>query len=203
MSSLQNYIQDFNRLKCAKSVKHGEAPHKPVLLLAIIEMATQGRLKTSQIFIGDDLKNSFMQMWCEHVRSSHYQPDLGKPFYHMKNEPFWRLKARPGFENELENKNKMKHLNSLNKAVEYAEIETGLWRLLQNSMSREALRAFLLARYFNKTEPLSPDCTSSDSACKPPEAKCRADNPPLWKLLQDSMPRQAANDENGFIRLAA
>ena len=43
------YERCFDQLNCAKHPILGEAPHKPVLLLALIQMVETGTLKSKQI----------------------------------------------------------------------------------------------------------------------------------------------------------
>ncbi|QEY24861.1 restriction endonuclease [Neisseria animalis] len=181
MNALRQYEIYFDRLNCAKSPTLGEAPHKPVLLLAVMEMAAAGRLQNRQIALTPDLAVFFERMWHSYVRTAH-KMNLAMPFYHMKAEPFWRIKVRKGFEGEFENKNKMKGLNALAQAVEYAEIDAELWHLLQNPTDRQKLHDFLVLRYFNKSEPITPNVTKQTA---------------LSAVTLSE--RQAANDSDGRI----
>lgn len=179
-NSLAHYIQCFDRLKCAKTPVLGEAPHKPVLLLALIELFAKQELNGSIITVSDALKRQFEETWHAHVKTRH-KMNLAMPFYHMNQEPFWRLVRRANSDDAVfHNKNLMKSLTHLTANIEHAEIDPALCLHLQNAPDRNALRQFLLARYFHKIQPL-PEHDRAAVAAQKAAAK-------------PTQPRLAAND---------
>ena len=146
------YVRCFDRLNCAQHPLLGEAPHKPVLLLAVIQMVAMGALPSHQVDLNAVLERVFEDTWRQYVRTRH-KMNLAQPFFHMQNEPFWRLQRSAVSDDDFFNKNKMKNLNSLKQQVNNAVIDDELWACLQDMRSREDLKAFLVMRYFNKTQP--------------------------------------------------
>ncbi|SMG62457.1 restriction endonuclease [methanotrophic bacterial endosymbiont of Bathymodiolus sp.] len=74
------------------------------------------------------------------------------PFYHMKSEPFWRLKANVGCEKWVEAKSAMRTFVNLNEAVRYAEIDEDLFLILKKLHLCDELKLFLLDHYFSETK---------------------------------------------------
>ena len=148
------YERCFDQLHCAKHPILGEAPHKPILLLALMQMVETGTLKSQQIGLTPLLQQIFEKVWCQYVCTQH-KMNLAQPFYHMQYEPFWNIQRKTTSNDDFYNKNKMKSLYSLQQQVDYATIDDELWACWQDKNSRENLAAFLIMRYFNKTQPQS------------------------------------------------
>ena len=164
-SSLIRYIQAFGRLNCDNSKYLGIAPHKPVLLLAVLRLYEENLIQNNEITPSPDLEAMFKQEWHAYVRSGH-RLRLAMPFYHMKNEPFWYLNIYVGYEADAADKSKMRYLSSLRKAVRYAVIDNELCLLMQDAAFREVLSNFLINRYFHQQEPDSPECINETSVAK-------------------------------------
>lgn len=99
IKSLTYYKTCFLRLN--RSVRKGEkAPHKPVLLLAMIDrveqllsMGVAGHRMINQnlIDLNPKLEQFFYNNWNLHVESELFSPSFSTPFFHMEGEPFWKL----------------------------------------------------------------------------------------------------------------
>jgi len=76
---------------------NGKAPHKPVLLLALIQEVEEGRISENRVFITPELLASFKEIWSRLVVGN-WQPRFFLPFYHLSNEKpkFWFLKLETG-----------------------------------------------------------------------------------------------------------
>jgi len=59
---LQQFIDKITRLKRANT-KYGMAPHKPVLLLAFIDLFDNGLLTENHIYVDADLVGAFLENW--------------------------------------------------------------------------------------------------------------------------------------------
>ena len=157
------YERCFDQLHCAKHPILGEAPHKPILLLALMQMVETGTLKSKQIGLTPLLQQTFEHVWYQYVRTQH-KMNLAQPFYHMQYEPFWNMQCKATSDADFYHKNKMKSLYSLQQQVDYATIDDELWACWQDKNSRENLAAFLIMRYFNKTQPQPENNASSKGA---------------------------------------
>lgn len=85
------YSECFRNLHTNKRNGYS-APHKPLLLLTIIDMIEDGAITSPRIELSDLLIATFNVEAKRYVGNSLlFKPDVGKPFYHMDYEPFWRL----------------------------------------------------------------------------------------------------------------
>ena len=76
------------------------APHKPFLLLSILDLAAQGQIDSPFIEPSFDLIERFARYW-DLVRPPSGKCNMAYPFYHMQSEGFWRLVPKPGQEQGL------------------------------------------------------------------------------------------------------
>lgn len=164
MFELRHYIEAFSHLHTAK-VKGHKAPHKAVLLLAIIDLVEDGLLISPRIKLSDELEDRFNKVWHHYLGTSAiFTPDITKPYFHMQHEPFWRLVEHE--ESEIlmvaedcpwiEGKKVVKDLpqgsysvKAMRNAFAYAEIDNMLFQLLQNTDARAMLRVILINEYLS------------------------------------------------------
>lgn len=154
MPSLPQYQQAFQRLNRgnARGTKE-RAPHKPVLLLALIDEIAAGNIRENRIYISPELVARFKDNWSLYVTDLHFSPDFTKPFYHLKGEPFWHLLPQPGREFMLTTSGSPKSFTSLQATVVCAWLDDDLFTLLQDALSRALLRNTLIAAYFSGIAP--------------------------------------------------
>jgi putative restriction endonuclease len=58
---LSYYANKFQRLRVDRA--HGVAPHKPILLLAVIERFERGRCLENRIKLSPELNQTFLKYW--------------------------------------------------------------------------------------------------------------------------------------------
>ena len=145
MAGLDYYITCFSKLR--RDRKAGGAPHKPVLLLSLIDQYEKGLIAGHKVYLSPDLVGSFKSVWSQLVQSKHHMI-FALPFYHMQSEPFWRLVPMPGCAQWIASKSSMRSFQNLQTAVDHVEIDEPLASLLMNEGSRAVLKAFLLDKYF-------------------------------------------------------
>ncbi|WP_181304882.1 HNH endonuclease [Rufibacter sp. XAAS-G3-1] len=139
---LKFYLHKFTRLRQG-GTKYGPAPHKPVLLLSLIDLFEKGEVRENKIFITAELVGIFKENFALLVTTGH-NPDFYLPFYHLGKEGFWFVKTWPG----KEVYSAIKSFSVLNGLVEYAYLAEDLYPLLLAPDTRNILRNTLLARYF-------------------------------------------------------
>lgn len=141
------FVRAFGNLR--RDSKNGGAPHKPILLLAVIHEYEAGRITDQRIFITPELTHSFSVYWNQLVRTNH-DPRFALPFFHLTGEKgqWWKLIPNTGCELWIENAGSMRSFGNLNPAVAFAEIDMGLFSLLSTSESRQLLKSVLLKSYF-------------------------------------------------------
>jgi putative restriction endonuclease len=133
----------------SKKGKGQKAPHKPVLLLALIQEVEEGRITDNKVMITPELLASFKEIWSRLVEG-HWQCKFFLPFYHLQNDKpkFWFLQTEPGASVMLTSSYSPKSVTGLIDAVKYATFADWLWEILANPAKREKLRLELLAHYF-------------------------------------------------------
>ena len=114
---LQYYAKKFQRLRVDRA--HGVAPHKPILLLSVIEAFAKGKITENQLELSETLNRTFLKNW-SYLGSPCHNPDIARPFFHMKSGKFWHLYANPGFEKVLAAKIKLKTLGEVKRAISHA-----------------------------------------------------------------------------------
>lgn len=126
---------------------HGVAPHKPILLLSVIELFQRNLIQQNRIELSQQLNQTFLKNW-SYLGSARHYPDISRPFFHMKSGKFWHLYANPGFEKVLTAKIKLKTLAEVKRAVSYAYLDEDLFDFLQEPSIRDSLLAVLVGRWF-------------------------------------------------------
>lgn len=129
---LQKYLRAFKKLRIDRS--HGVAPHKPILLLSVLQTFQTGLNKTQYIDISPELVGLFKSNWSLLVTSKH-DCRISYPFYHLKSEKFWNLIPKEGFVNIDSMGSMVKSLANLNRAIESAKIENDLFLLMTDETS--------------------------------------------------------------------
>lgn len=149
MQEPQKYLNSFKKLRIDRA--HGIAPHKPVLLLSVLQ-AFQNNLITSQrIYITPELVALFKANWSLLVTSNH-DCRFALPYYHLTSDEFWKLIPKTGFENILQLNSSMRSFANLNAAVDCAVIDDDLFLLMKDKKSNSILEQFLLDEYFPDTK---------------------------------------------------
>jgi putative restriction endonuclease len=145
--TLQKYAKAFSRLKRG-GTKYGAAPHKPILLLSIIELIEKGILTDNKVFVDAQLVGTFKENWLLLVNTAH-QEDFTKPYYYLQNERvegqgYWFLQPMPGCQINAH----IKSVSVLAGVCEYGYLAADLWLLLNDTVGRSYLRQVLLDSYF-------------------------------------------------------
>lgn len=149
MSILSKYLHHLSKLR--RDAKNGGAPHKPVLLLAVLELVRKGEVYTNRIEITPELVLEFKSIWSKLVITQH-TANFALPFFHMKSEPFWRLVTNAGMTIPVTSSNSIKSLGALKESVAFAEIDMDLFELMKDPVSRAVLEEALLDQYFPETK---------------------------------------------------
>ena len=68
------------------------APHKAVMIMAIMELVESGHITTNVIHLDKELKDKFKEVWQRVVpEGSPFKCEYRNPFTYMDSEPFWDL----------------------------------------------------------------------------------------------------------------
>jgi putative restriction endonuclease len=143
----QQWLERLYNLRRDRSGSY-ERPHKPVLLLAILDLLDRGLVIRNEIPLSTDLVKTFNRYF-DVVRQHNDQPTIENPFYHLCGDGFWQLvpKAGQGPLYELGNASRVPTMKALREI--YGRFDENLWNtLLNDAHSRHLLREALIARYF-------------------------------------------------------
>ncbi len=139
------YSDKFMNLRV--DTAHGVAPHKPTLLLSVIELFEQKKIEHNQIHLSPELIATFLKYWSNLVTTEH-RSDIALPFFHLTGDKFWYLMPNPGFEATIATKTKIKGLSALRNAVKYAYVDGELFECLQDAAARVQFAEALIQKWF-------------------------------------------------------
>jgi putative restriction endonuclease len=146
--TLQKYLLVFKNLKRGVT-KFGPAPHKPILLLSVIQAIRNNQIKDNRIYVTPELIFLFKSNWNGLVQTQNAST-FALPFFHLHKEKskFWNLVPKPGFEAILRMKESISSLSELNNMIEYAFLPDDLFHLLKDEVSNLVVQNFLMETYF-------------------------------------------------------
>ena len=110
----------FKKLRIDRS--HGIAPHKPILLLSVLQAFQNYLIINQRIYITPELVALFKSNWSLLVITNH-DCRISYPFYYLKSDKFWKLIPKNGFENINQMGSIMKSFFNLNAAIDFAFID--------------------------------------------------------------------------------
>lgn len=189
--NLQYYFHLFEKLRRDdKPYLGGKAPHKPILLLSLIDQYENLGLTGNRVFMTPELIASFKSNWSNLVETDHTM-DFGMPFSAMDGEPFWKLIPNDGCELWVKSREAMRRMRNLQTAVRFAEIDESLACFLEKKESRDVLRRFLLEKYFPSKSSSFHDETGAQKLISSIETEIETVNPAEYlahlKAMENSM----------------
>jgi putative restriction endonuclease len=147
---------DLNRKRWPAATYY-QAPHKPLLLLAVMDLFARGQIESNLIEITPDLGELFTSYWMR-VMQPDQRSTIALPFFHLwkEKESFWHLAPRPGKEELLAEAYRVPatahkirfSVNKLNEAVLGASLDEDLYALMCLQDARNALRDVIIKTYF-------------------------------------------------------
>jgi putative restriction endonuclease len=151
--SLDHYLRLFCRLRTDRTggwdaSTCNQAPHKPFLLLSVLDLFSQGDIQTNFIQITPELGQIFATYWSK-VMPIERRGNLALPFFHLRSSGFWQLVPIPGAEVAVKNAKQIDTLGRLKKIVLGARLEDELFHLMQYEENRNIIRASIIQTYFS------------------------------------------------------
>ena len=140
------YKHKFEKLNRGNT-SYGKAPHKPVLLLAVMQQIEKGVITDNRIYLTADLVGAFIDTFTLLVSTGN-RPELTLPFYHLTGEHFWHQHTKNG----QILRGYVKNITVLNELVDYAYFDEPLFDLLLQPDTRHLLKRALLDTYFPQTQ---------------------------------------------------
>ena len=147
MNELSHYTEALTRLRANRRAGH-TSPHKPVMLLAVLSLADNGRLIDNKIEYGPELLELFREYFnivC--TPADQCSPLL--PFFYLRGDGFWHHQLLPGKQPVYEAMSGPGSVAQLAGVVSHAHLDDELFGLVANRAAREVLREALISRYFS------------------------------------------------------
>lgn len=121
-------------------------PHKPVLLLAVLELVENDYLQSNAIPFSPRLFEYFGEYWRAVTGEAFGRVQY--PFWHLDSEPFWHLVPKAGYEAELLNKRQSPSVKQIHEWVRHARLDDELFEAVLHPALRDRIRGVLVASYF-------------------------------------------------------
>jgi len=151
--SIEKYIQQFSHLRTDINrnrwtpATYYHAPHKPFLLLSVLDLFAQGFLQTNFISIGPELGDLFAHYWGIGIMENR-RGNLALPFFHLRSSAFWHLIPQDGKEAALLATRQIDTLSQLQALILGASLDEELFQSLKVEETRNVLRTILIETYF-------------------------------------------------------
>ena len=147
MTDFQHFIRQLAKLKVDRS-KGSPAPHKPLLLLSVIQSIDCGQISDNRILITSELVARFKDNWALLITDDRFVSNFSLPFFHLKTSGFWNLKTRSGSELLVTKSGSVSSLSSLKNSLAYAYFDDAIFECLIDAENRRIVIHFLLNTYF-------------------------------------------------------
>ncbi|MDH4207105.1 MAG: hypothetical protein OEV45_16415 [Desulfobacteraceae bacterium] len=96
---------DKNRKRWSALTSY-QAPHKPFLLLSIMDLIAQGSITQNFIEPSFELLDTFNTYW-NSIMPLGSKTSMAYPFPKLKTDGFWHLEPNPGYQNQRETVSKL------------------------------------------------------------------------------------------------
>lgn len=157
VQTLADYVKQFKSLRRAPGRDFGErtlrrAPHKPLLLLSVMDLVAKGVVTTPFIDIASilvDLNDLFTGYW-RVVESATRMSSIAFPFSRLHNEPFWEIIPIPGQTLSPAVINGINSIPRLHAVALGGKMDDALFALMANPEARRQLRMALLESCFSE-----------------------------------------------------
>jgi putative restriction endonuclease len=123
--------------------KGGPAPHKPLLLLLILELAEKGLLTSELLRLTPEITFQFATYWRLVAHRRTQRPDVRFPFHHLQTDGFWSALGEDG------------NISPDDRLTRYAKLDSSFWALTSDASFREQARRALIFGYFQPKERLA------------------------------------------------
>ena len=144
-SPLIPWLDRLDRLRVDRNQEKGPAPHKPLLLLAALDLWEEGGLRDGWVELGPELILRFQNFWPIVAERRRNRGDIRMPFHALGTDGVWSVFDREG-----------RPSRSRDTSVR-ACLDGELLQCLDDPGFREQARQRLIARYFPPAEQVALD----------------------------------------------
>jgi len=142
MDKTAAWLGRFCHLHVAKTAERGRAPHKPLLLLCIMDMVEDGAITTRWIPYSPELFFRFQCYWAIVYDRQRNKPDMRLPFHALggARDRIWTRHMEDGTPSPSRETTRL------------CCVDESLWECIQEEHFRREARLRLIATYFNPEE---------------------------------------------------
>jgi putative restriction endonuclease len=158
-------LYDLNVGTIGSGPDRHERPHKPILILTVLDLLSMGKVTASRILWSQDLRNRFTEYFDEvHRLNDSNTPE--NPFLYLRGDGFWQPQlVIDGTERPLEHTPTVADADA---ERVFARLLNGLEEYVREPAQRVRLREAVVSRYFptqrSQLEPLF--CEKKDGPAK-------------------------------------
>jgi putative restriction endonuclease len=152
---LKHYIDRILQVRRAPYESEGKryegrlAPHKPVLLLTLIDWIETNRLSENQILLEDSFLKLFQHNW-KLLVDDRPETRYLRPLFHMQTDGFWQLFDRAG--RQPESYEEVDSKKRLKEKIAFGRLDNKLFKLLTNPDFRQLIRIAILNHFFEENQ---------------------------------------------------
>lgn len=139
MATVDAWLGKLARLRVDRA-SGDPAPHKPLLVLAVIDFAERGEIDGETLPLTPELAFQFYTYWSIVAHRRKQRPDVRLPFHYLRSDGCWKVLD--------EHRAPSNHFRTSKTAILAADFLT----LLRDKAARERARRILIATYFRPEE---------------------------------------------------
>lgn len=139
---LDYWLRKFQRLRVDRASKT-PAPHKPLLLLAILDFVENGEIATPEVKLTAELAFRFLGYWEIVGARGRAVGRAELPFFHLQSDGILHHVAYKGLDAALTSI-RPTSIELLNRVISHAELPKDLFALMLDPQSRDVLRRVLI-----------------------------------------------------------
>ena len=139
---LSDWLRKFQKLRVDRAART-PAPHKPLLLLVILDLVECGELATPKIRLTPELAFRFLGYWEIVAARGRHLGRVELPFFYLKSDGILRLVAHDGLDAALASI-RPTSVELLNRVIDYAELPEDLFALMLDPECRALMRRTLI-----------------------------------------------------------
>jgi len=142
MNRADYWLAKFSKLRLDRA-RGDPAPHKPLLLLALCDLAEQGALPHGALPLSPELGFRFYAYWCIVAGRRSQRPDVRLPFHHLSGDGIWSVTDERG------------EPSPDRKLTKHARLPSDFVASLEDPATRDKARHLLIAKYFRPSEQIA------------------------------------------------
>lgn len=139
MATAEQWLAKLTHLHVHQG-KDGPAPHKPLLLLVLMDLADEGSLPREMLPLTPELAFRFATYWTIVAHRRHQIPDVRLPFHHLRYDGTWSSLQSDGQPSPGPDRTR------------YAAMSEDFLAAIREPAWRSKARRILIARYFEPAE---------------------------------------------------